>query len=186
MSGLDIGRAKEQVDTIHLTANSSSKAFADEITADAVRNNSYPMMDSQGKWLPAVYLVNGTVDQSITKGNGTVEATIDKKDIAFGDLNGDEHSDAAAVLHYSNSRSSDLTRLYAIINYNGEASTEASLFLGWKVQVNSLSIAPNGEVTIDEVSRLPNVDSPAKRHKITATYSENTEWNVLQDQTIEK
>jgi hypothetical protein len=73
---------------------------------------------------------------------------------AFGDLDGNGSEDAAAVLQTSSGGSGDSTYLAAVLNDAGVAKPVASIFLGDRIVVKSLSIA-GGKITADWLDRKP-------------------------------
>jgi hypothetical protein len=73
---------------------------------------------------------------------------------AFGDLDGNGSEDAVAILQTSSGGSGDSTYLAAVLNDAGVAKPVASIFLGDRIVVKSLTIA-GGKITADWLDRKP-------------------------------
>ena len=73
---------------------------------------------------------------------------------AFGDLDGNGSEDAVAILQTSSGGSGDSTYVAAVLNDAGVAKPVASIFLGDRIVVKSLSIA-GGKITASWLDRKP-------------------------------
>ena len=88
---------------------------------------------------------------SIAYGEGATErdyAGIDGDAVAFGDLDGDGFADAAVVVFTSGGGSGTFRYLIAVLDRDGAPVQAARVYLGDRVQVESVTIA-SGEIVMD-------------------------------------
>ena len=88
---------------------------------------------------------------SIAYGEGATErdyAGIDNDTVAFGDLDGDGIADAVAVVFISGGGSGTFIHLVAVLDRDGAPEQAARVYLGDRVQVESVTIA-SGEIVME-------------------------------------
>ena len=89
---------------------------------------------------------------------------------AFGDLNSDGVEDAAVVLATSGGGSGTFITLEAVINDQGTPKHVASVLLGDRAQVNSVTIE-SGEITVDMVTQGPDDPMCCPTLKVAQKYT---------------
>lgn len=82
-------------------------------------------------------------------------AALDENNLAYGDLNGDGLIDAAARIVINTGGSGSFNYLVAMVSSVGLVQQAASLLLGDRVIVNSISIS-DGTITVDMIVQGPN------------------------------
>jgi hypothetical protein len=108
-------------------------------------------------------------------GRGNDHFWLDKKHVAFGDLNGDGVEDAVVVLACDGGGSGGLFFLTAVLNRDGKGESSATKLLGDRVNVSSMSIRAN-VVTVNIVTHGPDdpMCCPTKREILTFGLQHNT------------
>lgn len=101
-----------------------------------------------------VTLVDGQAEEEITPGSASKLVVTLMEPTAFGDLNGDGLDDAAVLLASESGGSGTFVDLHAVLDENGAPVDVASIFLGDRVQVNSLAIE-DGVITVDMLAHGP-------------------------------
>ncbi len=81
-------------------------------------------------------------------------AELDENTVAYGDLNGDGIADAAVRLTVNTGGSGVFNYLVTMVSRDGISQQAASVLLGDRVKVNSISIG-DGVITVDEIVQGP-------------------------------
>jgi len=121
------------------------------LTLEALKNAEY---QSEFPASRKARLTNGAYREKIVPGSATELVIILSDKFALGDLNGDGVEDAAVVLVSNPGGSGTFYDLAAVINQNGTPKHVASLLLGDRVKVKSLSIR-SGEVAVEMTKHGP-------------------------------
>lgn len=120
-------------------------AASSDITLKELKNAEYyiGMLERKAKF------VDGTFVQ---QGDEYLKVVI--SDVAFGDLNGDGRGDAAVIMESDGGGSATFIDLAAVINDSDSPRHIASVSLGDRVKINSMSIR-SGVIVIDMTVRGP-------------------------------
>ena len=118
------------------------------LTPEQLRNAEYrlPLLGEENT---PIQFEDG--EGSIAYGEGATErdyAGIEDDMVAFGDLDGDEIADAAVVVFTSGGGSGTFRYLIAVLDRDGAPVQAARVYLGDRVQVESVTIA-SGEIVMD-------------------------------------
>lgn len=120
---------------------------ADPLTEEIILNAEY-----SGIYPEAVRLVDGRYEGEPFVAGGASRPTLQVERTAFGDINGDGQLDGAAILIENSGGSGSFYYLAVVLNQEGKPDHAASLLLGDRLQVQSLSVADG------------KIDLTAKRH----------------------
>jgi hypothetical protein len=142
-----------------------AKGEVPDLTEDSIRNAELRIDHIGGR---AVRLVEGRYADRESR----VSAALWDK-VAFGDLNGDDATDAAAVLATNTGGSGTFVDLAVLINESGEAIHEASLFLGDRVKPDAIRIE-NGEIALDMTVHDDDDPLCCPTLQVTRTYQLNS------------
>lgn len=121
------------------------------LTADQLKNLEYPSEFPASK---IAKLTNGSFEESIVPGSATKLQIRLSDQVALGDLNGDGAGDAAAILISDPGGSGTFYHLVAVVNESGTPKAKASILLGDRVVLKSISIA-SGEIVIAMTKQGP-------------------------------
>lgn len=114
-------------------------------------------------------LTNGAYQEEIVPGSAS-KLTINLLDqYAFGDLNGDGAPDAAVFLAANSGGSGVFVYLAAVLNDKGTPKHIASVALGDRVQIKSVSIRA-GEIAVDSLTQGPNDPLCCPTQRVTQRY----------------
>ena len=119
---------------------------------DVLKNAEYQSeFSAKGK----VRLVNGLYKEKLVP-NSATELVITLSDkVAYGDLNGDGKEDAAVILITNSGGSGTFRYLAVVLDQKGAPNHAASLFLGDRVKVRSLSVS-SGKIVLKMRTHTPN------------------------------
>lgn len=132
------------------------------LTREALENTTFPV--EQGE----IPLDAGTFTEIIVP-DGASNTTWLLGESTFGDLDGDEIEDAAAILIQNTGGSGTFHYLYAIRNNEGEPEYMADLFLGDRIQLNSIQVIDNA-IVVDYVKVGPNDSLCCPTLQVLETY----------------
>ena len=121
------------------------------LTTDQLKNLAYPSEFPASK---TAKLTNGAFEESIVPGSATKLKIQLSDKAALGDLNGDGAGDAAAILISSPGGSGTFYHLVAVVNEAGTPKPKASILLGDRVVLKSISIAA-GEIVVAMTKQGP-------------------------------
>lgn len=122
------------------------------LTLDALKNAEYQTEFSASK---KVTLTNGVYQEEIAPGSASKLTITMLEQSAFGDLNGDGAPDAAIFLATNSGGSGVFVDLAAVVNDQGKPRHAASVALGDRVQIKSVTIS-TGEIVLDLLRPGPN------------------------------
>jgi len=136
--------------------NPAARAGAD--FSGALPNAEYPIdWTSTGK----ARLKDGRFEEAAAPGSAMKTVILLGGERAFGDLDGDGTEDAAVTLTVDPGGSGTFVYLAAVLNENGTARPVASVFLGDRIPVESLSVR-SGKITVTTLTRGPGEPMAAK------------------------
>ena len=145
------------------------------LTAESLKNAEY-----QSEW-PAggtAKLTDGIYREKYMEGAASELVVALIPDVhAFGDLDGDGVKDAAVILATSGGGSGTFISLEAVINDNGTPNHAATVLLGDRVQVKSVT-AESGEITVDMVTHGPDDPLCCPTLEVTHKYKRSGETLV--------
>lgn len=124
----------------------------------ALPNAEYPV---EGTSTGKAQLKDGLFEESLSPGSATTTRIRLGKEQAFGDVNGDGAEDAAVTLVVDPGGSGTFTYLALVINEKGTAKPVASILLGDRIIVNSLTIQ-SGTVVVTMLTRKPDESMSAE------------------------
>jgi len=120
-----------------------------DILLNEVKNAEYRTSYS-GPDLEKVTLQDGYFEMPFAESASILAIDIYNNRIAFGDLDGDNHEDAAVVLTTNSGGTGNFRSLEVLLNQNGKPVHEARIELGDRVLVNSIKIQ-NQEIITDMI-----------------------------------
>jgi uncharacterized membrane protein/heat shock protein HslJ len=121
------------------------------LTLDVLKNAVYQSeFSANGK----VKLTNGFYREKIVPESATDLVITLSDTVAYGDLNGDGMEDAAGILITNSGGSGTFRHLAVVLNQEGSPRHVASLLLGDRVKVRSLTVR-SGEVAVDMITQGP-------------------------------
>jgi len=133
------------------TCRDDTAARAGAGFSGALPNAEYPMdWTSTGK----AGLKNGRFEETAAPGSAMKTVILLGGERAFGDLDGDGMEDAAVTLTVDPGGSGTFIYLAAVLNENGTARPVASVFLGDRISVESLSVR-SGKIAVTTLTRRP-------------------------------
>jgi heat shock protein HslJ len=136
----------------------TQKTKTDASISLALPDVEYPIeVVSTGK----AQLKNGVFEEPATPGSATKNRIELTKDVVLGDLNGDGLEDAVVTLVADPGGSGTFTYLAFVINDNGVAKPTASILLGDRIIVKSISLE-SGEVVVTILTRKPDEPMTSK------------------------
>ncbi|MBP6468806.1 MAG: META domain-containing protein [Chloroflexi bacterium] len=120
--------------------------------------------------LPAgsVTLSGGQYSEPAAPGSASAISVMLTDKVAFGEING--QTVAAVVLVSSGGGTGNFYELALVSFESGQPVNVAETFLGDRVQVNSLSIDPNGVISIDMITHGPNDPMCCPTQPVVNTY----------------
>jgi len=136
------------------------------LTPDMLQNTLY-----QSEWVKegVVQLTDGEYRKAIMEGSAT-ETVVRLADMAFGDLNNDGVEDAAVILVTDPGGSGTFFDLAAVLNRDGQPQHVATISLGDRAQVRSLSLA-EGQISVEMVTHDPNDPMCCPTQLVRNTYA---------------
>lgn len=147
-----------------------SPTATQRLTLEQLRNAEYhlPLLGDQDT---PIRLVDGM--GTLVYGEGATEretvGLIDDS-VAFGDLDGDGHADAAVVVYTSGGGSGAFIYLVAVLDRDGAPSQAARAYLGDRVRVESLSIS-DGQVLAQILAHGPGDGLCCPSVRTTSTFA---------------
>jgi len=138
------------------------------LTVDVLKNAEY-----RSEW-PAdglAKLMDGEYQEEIVPGAASKLIIVVYPDMhAFGDLDGDGVEDAAVVLATSGGGSGTFISLEAVINDQGMPKHAASVLLGDRAQIKSVTIEA-GEISVEMVTHGPDDPMCCPTQEVTQKYT---------------
>jgi hypothetical protein len=120
------------------------------LTDEMLRNAEY-----QGIYQEPIQLTDGVYEgEPFVEGGASRPTVTFIEPYAFGDLTGDGVDDAAALLVESSGGSGSFVYLTAVVNRDGSAENAATVLLGDRARVQSLTIA-DGRISVTMVTHGP-------------------------------
>lgn len=139
-----------------------SAGLTQEQLANATYNSSYIASG-------AITLTDGQAEAELAPGSASKLVVTLIEPTALGDLDSDGVEDAAVLLATQSGGSGVFIDLHAVLNQDGEPVDMASIYLGDRVQVNSLTIE-DGVITVVMVSHGPTDPMCCPAMEQTLTY----------------
>jgi uncharacterized protein (DUF2141 family) len=136
------------------------------LTLDALKNAEYQSEFPASK---KAKLTDGKYQEDIVPGSATKLNIVLYPTAVFGDLNGDGVEDAAAVLVADPGGSGTFYYLAAVVNQNGTPKHVASVLLGDRVRLKSISIQ-SGEIAVNMVQQAPGDPMCCPTMEVTQKY----------------
>ncbi len=148
-----------------------------EVTVNAIKNGTYRIYSRA--FPEPVRLIDGKYEVKSSGGYPLSVVIYSQDKIAIGDLNGDGKKDGAVILVYSTGGSGSFRVLEAVVNRKGKTVNVASIELGDRVVVQSISIA-SGEIIIKMIAHGPDDGASNPTVRKTVRYRLNGEELVEQ------
>jgi len=143
-----------------------------EVTVNSIKNGTYRIYSRA--FPEPVRLIDGKYEVESSGGYPLSVVIYSQDKIAIGDLNGDGKKDGAVILVYSTGGSNSFRVLEAVINRKGKTVNVASIDLGDRVIVESISIA-SGEIIIKMITHGPDDGASNPTVRKTVRYRLNGE-----------
>jgi hypothetical protein len=134
---------------VNVEAETGIPAVGDEISLDDLRNGSFDI----GLEGLVVTLQNGEFESRDADAVGVLGVGLTDK-VAFGDLNGDGVTDAAAVLWWSDGGSGSFYFLTAVVDRTAYPINVGNQSLGDRVDVKSIEI-DDGVISVEMLTHSP-------------------------------
>jgi hypothetical protein len=154
-----------------------AKLFSPPLTETQLKNSEYYF----AIYGERVVLKEGEFERGTMPSEGYFGARLEKS--ALGDLNNDSIVDAAVILESGGGGTGRFIELAAIQNRGGKPKQAASITLGDRIVINSITIA-NGEIVLDMITHGPNDPACCPNQKQISHYKLNGQ--SLMQTSIEK